>query len=603
MSEARQPYGALLVTLGAALAALAALLLVLMLRVLIGPFSVGSALEGESIAPLRIGIWEPDSLVLRSGLHAPDRERLVRLWEEMLPAGGRLERLRALPARGGRGPDVVVPADLRWLDDSEAAALEAFVTDGGAVVTAGWMGVRANEDWAAGERRMARLLGVPGVARNPRESGYFVAAGRRGPLMAGLDPGRRAALGVRPELPGLDPRDAELYWCDWALRPSTEASGAALRRELGSGRLVWLAPTPDSTQADRTGREVLRAVVDNAIEWAARRPLGELLAWPDGARFAGLVAMDTEHGFENALGVAEVAGRHRLPITFLAVSSIALAHPEVTARLAKVGELGSHADVHEGFKDLSLSVQRGRLARSRRELESLGVPAPRGFRPPYESYDAVTRRALVETSFSYLLGDLEAESMAPRLFTPDGPTRTLVQLPRSAADDHELVVKRGESALTSMRAVMQGDLDRIARSGGLYFFSLHSQHFGTQDRRELIGWLADELRRRGAWRATAGELSDWWTRRAGVSVAFARLGPRRVEVRLTYHGRDPLARAAVRIHFNAPVRQVEVTSAKLFRQLPVLRFEPGADHADLRLPELTPDQSYAWSLDYALSSD
>jgi peptidoglycan/xylan/chitin deacetylase (PgdA/CDA1 family) len=595
-----RPYGSLLLSLGAGLVAAGLLLLVLMLRVLIGPFSVAAAFDEPLDSRLSIGLLEPDP---RSALSDWERDHLVELWRELLPREAGVERLMALPEHGGVGPDVVVAVDLRWLDDEGAGTIERFVREGGALLCSGWIGVRAGEEWKAGERRMARLLGAPSVARNAREQSYFVAAGGRGPLVAALDPGLRMGMGARPDVPALPDPEAELYWSNWSLRPSADASGASRRRELGKGRMVWIAPTPESAQADFAGQEAIRTVVAHALDWAARRPRGELLAWPEGAAFAALLAMDTEAGFAHALGVAEVAGRHAQPITFLVLSSEARAHPEVMARIASAGEIGSHSDVHDGFRDLPLAVQRERLARSRRELEAFGVPALEGFRPPYESYDDTTRRALVEEGFRYLLGDLEADRMVPRVVSPDGPARRLVQVPRAVADDHELMIKHGISDPAQLRERLHADIERAARGGGLYYFSFHTQHFGTPDRLELLAWLADQVRARGAWRATAGELVRWWERRDSIRVRFERSGPHRLEVRLTYEGREPVSGVALRVHLNAPLGTAKVSGAKLFQAVPELRAERGQEQLDLRLPELSPGSSHAWTLDYTLASN
>jgi hypothetical protein len=209
----------------------------------------------------------------------------------------------------------------------------------------------------------------------------------------------------------------------------------------------------------------------------------------------------------------------------------------------------------------------------------------------------------VEEGFGYLLGDLDPESMAPRLLSPDGPGRSLVQVPRPVADDHELLIARGLSDPSRMREIMERDLERIERSGGLYYFSFHTQHFGTRDRLGLVAWLADALRERGAWCARAGELASWWRRRAAARVRFERAGPRRLQVLVSLLGPEPLERAVLRVYLNTPVRELSVTAAKLFQRGLVPLFQPGAERVDLRLPELEPGKSYAWSFDYALASD
>jgi peptidoglycan/xylan/chitin deacetylase (PgdA/CDA1 family) len=595
--SARAPwYASLSVSLGVSLAMAALLLLVLMVRVLFGPFLVLAEPAPVGAGPAAIGYWEPASLAAA----APgERARRATRWRELLPEGAVLEPRGALPesAPGAR----VIVSDARFLDDAEAASLRAFVEAGGGALVAGWIGVRAQENWAAGEVRMRALLGAPRLVSVPRDATLRVAAGRRGPLTAGLLPAERAFLGWEPRAPAVDHADAELHWATYTLAPAAETAGASLRRELGAGRLVWLGPTPEAAAFEPGGQATYRRFVGNALAWLARGPAYEALAWPGGAPFAGLLAMDTEYQFENAVPVADLVERAKLPFTFVTLVEVAKLHPEIVGRLARLGEIGSHADVHAGFAGQPAQEQRARLERARDALLALGAPAVVGFRAPEESWDATTQLALVATGHEYMLGEREPPSLAPRLVPVDGAS--LVHIPRGAADDFDLVYKRKLEDAAALEREMSLDAAEAERSGGLYYFSLHTQLFGSPERLGVLERVAARLRERGAWLARADEIAAWWRARGACDVRFERAGPQRIDAHVTHRGPRAIEGLALRVWLDAPARTASAASSVLFGAAPEVRFVPGESRADLLLPPVPAGGSRTWHFEWEPASD
>lgn len=591
-------YGSIAAPLGLAITASAVLLLIAMLVLLIGPFRIAPVIVQPEDRALRVGLWVPPSA---ERLLEASRGRRSREWRALLPPpydlveSARLAELRSL------GVDAVVIVDARALSESELAELEAYTRSGGAAVLAGWVGVLGADGQRLGTERMCSLLDVKRVELLDREASYFAAAGPRGPLVASLAPGQRLSLAAMPEVPAIAAPESELFWASWDLRPIVPVSGASRRRSLGDGRLVWLAMSPESTGASAATRVELRRIVANALSWARREPVGELLLWPERAPFAALLAMDTEDGFENATAVAAQAERRGVPLTFLVLTELAWRFPQVVSRMAAAGEIGSHADVHTGLKDLPDREQRARIERSVRELASLGVHKLDGFRPPYESYDDATLRSLVDADFTYLLGDRELPSLAPRIINPDGGGRSLVQIPRTVADDVELLVKRGLGDAELERSLLE-DLTRIERSGGLYYFSFHTQHLGNAARLGQLDRLVDELEARGAWLATGRDLAGWWRRRASVAVSLKAAGPTRLWVKVANHGAEAAEGLALRLHLDARRGTVRASSARLFQPSPRVQAEGSPSVVDLLLPTIDPGADHSYTIDFVPSS-
>ena len=568
-------------------------LLLIMLRVWIGPFSLVTSPVGAIQSPKGVTIWEPESGRSRPSI---ERERRFNAWKALLPDSVVVHVTRDLAAAPVRGRELVIVSDAARLTDDESQVLLDHLRAGGSALLTGWIGVPEGE---RGTRtRMRRLLDVESIEALPKEASYFVAAAKRGPLVAGLLPSERLGLGIDSVVPAIDHGEAELVWTDWSLRSGGEMVGASRRRSVGRGRLVWLAPVPESAIGDAGTRNHLRQVIAGAIAWMGWQPYAELLAWPRAAPFAGLFAIDSEDQFQNARRVAAAAEQHDLPITFMVLSGVAKQSPEVLAGLARLGEIGSHADVHDGFETVSYEQQRQRLARSRDDLRALGIDEIHGFRPPYESYDDATERALAALGFVYVLGDDVRHAMVPRIVSPDGTGSRLVMIPRAVADDYELIVTRKIEQTADLEKQMRKDLERVERRGGLYYFSFHTQFFGTSERIALLTRMGELLRKEHAWLVTGRELADWWRRRAGCLVGVKAAGRHRLRIRVTNQGDQVLHGAAVRIHMNVPTLQAEVSGTGFFQARPELYLEPGSERLDLVLPDLAPGKNYAYDLDF-----
>lgn len=534
-------------------------------------------------------IWIPPSLAARP---AEESARRIDGWRALLPEPAALAVVTTLP-RVEEGAAVVV-ADARYMTDAELAELERFVEAGGAVLIAGWVGAQADADFDAGVARMRAFLRVPRIATLGKDEAFYVAAGARGPLVAGTDPGEKIELGWEARIPALPGTSSELYWARWRLTPVGVDSAASLRAERGRGRLVWLAPTPEAAGASDASRERFGSVVRAALAWAARRPVVELLAWPRGAPFAALLAMDTEEGFPAAGRAAELFDSIHFPISFFVLASEAARHPDALARIARSGEIQSHAERHVGFEGVPAAEQLARLREARSALERLGVQAPNALRPPYESFDPETVRAASAAGFTIFVADKEHLSAAPRTVALDG--RTLVQLPRGVADDFEIFERQHLSTPADLLRVTQTDLAQMHAIGGLYYFSFHTQFFAQEERLAALKSLALAARARGAWEATPSALAHHWQTRAGCSVSATPLDRSTLRIEVRNRGSARATDLALRVHAQAPLRSAAVKKSDGDPSTLELRLPPGSDHFDVLLRELAAGSSRTFTV-------
>jgi hypothetical protein len=301
-------YGALTLSLGLALLAAGSALALNMIAAVVGPFDLlGNAPAG---APA-LGVWLPAS-AMQGARH--DVRRRARSWRAVLGSRVAVRESGSLRALARERVTALAICDARRLDDRELAALSEWLRAGGSAIVTGPVAVRGRDGEWRGTRAMAELLGVARVAPIPREASLALLAARRGPLSAGLGPGQRLATVPEAGAPAIDDPAAELRWAgdEAPGAPARGPRGASLRRELGLGRLVWLAAGPDLSAAGATapGGDFARLAAA-AFAWAAREPFAEVLA-PAGALPAAMAPARAGPGPDLEAEVRRVGPRRHL---------------------------------------------------------------------------------------------------------------------------------------------------------------------------------------------------------------------------------------------------------------------------------------------------
>lgn len=274
-------YRGLVWSLAVGLIGAGALLSIQMISAVVGPFRIAQLGEHDprgAVALLR-DAYQPVGAAVRS----PFGHELVRSGRSVRE----VTSLRELdPAKTG----AIVLSEPRVLGEEEGAALRNYLAGGGGAVLIGSVGVRDADGAWLGYDTMRNLLGVA-VTPLAEDRAQAIVAGGRGPLAAALAPRQR--IGVKPEvgLPGATLAGAELRWV--GSQPSDAAPAAALRRDFGAGRLAWIAVSPDAAAAaSGADHQSLRHVLEAAVAWTSRTPWIEVMAWPAGAPFAGVVEQD-----------------------------------------------------------------------------------------------------------------------------------------------------------------------------------------------------------------------------------------------------------------------------------------------------------------------
>lgn len=294
-----------------------ALLLILMLANVIGPFRF-TAIDPSQMRNA-VGFWIP---VDGERPYPPEIARRTEAWRRLVDDDIVIEsdRLRDLL---NAGVSAVILPDARRLTPDQADAIDRYMMEGGGIVVCGSIGVRGDEDEWLGYAVMRALLRVGSIVPLPREQSDVLAANRRGPLSARLRPGHRLSLVSEPGVPAISAEESELLWAGAADAAAVHA-GASRRVRLGRGRLAWVGPGPEVVLGSNSEDvRALERALRNAMAWVRKRPILELRPWPGDNRYAmeiwkrnaGAEAPSTrterlsfEHAIDGALASATISG-------------------------------------------------------------------------------------------------------------------------------------------------------------------------------------------------------------------------------------------------------------------------------------------------------
>jgi len=508
-------------------------------------------------------------------------------WEQRLRrAGHSVERVHAGTLRGagprrtrGGAPTVIVAPSAAALDDAAVAGLLHAVKHGTGLVATWQLAVHQPGGAWRGYGPLRRLIGARALGDAGALGGQaprYLALHDGTALTAGLPAGGRIEVQPFDQPLLVTSSFAVADWVRWEMLPFGPPGAplyptAVARRRCGRGRVAWLDFEPSAAIPGGSGPAWLDALVDNAVRWTGGVPGAGLETWPRGARVAAVIALDAEHEFPKAGGVARVFADAGVPLTTFAVSRLAEEHPEVVTALAHAGEVNSHTHDHLPLAGADAAIQRDQLERSRAILASLSGQPVLGFRPPEEQMDATTLGALVASGYHFVAGDTHKDRTEPWTVAVDGGT--LVVLPRIPFDDYEFMVRQPLRDPARVWAAMRSDFRHLERLGGLYLFDFHTQYSANPAIHVGVEHLLGLRQTPHVWFARAGDVAEWWRLRAGAAVRIERTDATGLTVAVA--SAAPAEELAARVYLPDQVAGVHVSAAS--GPLPLVARQDGTE--------------------------
>ncbi|MCG6118141.1 MAG: polysaccharide deacetylase family protein [Aquimonas sp.] len=468
------------------------------------------------------------------------------------------------------------------LDSGSAAAVRAWVAEGGGLLASGRSGLGL-EDVLGVSALQALTRSRPG--RPPLDEIRFgvehpVATGSfwTGPVMQ-VPPLPGSEL---PTIPQLLNRSA---WPAYAAsasgasrlarwRASDEAwtapddAGAVFAHAFGDGRSLWFGALP-GVYADWEYPLAWRTPIQEGLAWLnTRSAVIQLGHWPQGARAAYAFTADTESAAMRTavpalldifarLGLAEFG-------TFFLLGQSggqpgtegAVENPQVVQALLAAGtEIAGHGDIHVRFEGQSEAVQAARLAQMRQLIENSapGVPPLLGFRAPNLALGPATWRATASAGLAYDSSDQDVwcECSLPWW------TGEVWSLPPSAPMDF-ILLDEFEASPAQFEALMVDKARFMASRRGLFNWVTHpwvlegrtaGDMSGPPVRPHVLAEVEAILARArddgDFWMQRLDTILAWWLQREDLRLELLESTPSLLRLRLHNDGDTDVAGATL----------------------------------------------------------
>lgn len=469
---------------------------------------------------------------------------------------------------------LIVPSALA-LSDQERDSILSFKSKGGGVLATWATGTRnGSGEWSGWHLLEALGVKVAGELPEASEARQLTLNGAS-PVSYQQLAGSRIWMGKTKEsLLRMKGENLAARFMDWprVLDDERHDEGAILFSEPAPnvGRSVVFA-FAETTWESRPF--AMHQVLDDTLQWLARKPAVIQSAWPNGKRAAQIIEMDTEQGFENATPFADLMKSIQYRSTFYVLTSVAVQYPEVLKGLSKDFEIGYHGDIHNSFKDQTAAAQEQRIVKMKSELGSIlgDTSQVTGFRAPTEGYDETTELMLKKNGIGHHAADpSRLEWRLPAFVKMAGvpQNESLVVLPRTQRDDINLYWEKLSAEQTSQ--ALKNDFDLVMDSAALGLLSVHSQNFaeGSVLRSAMPDFLSHiQKQRMHVWLASSGQVTQWWRDRARVSMS-SMISGKRLDFNVSVKGDQPVEGVTFIIMLPAKGVTPQVRSTKIGTLIP-----------------------------------
>lgn len=517
-------------------------------------FAARTSRPFAGVPPLPSVIGTPDAAGVRVAvIEEPENVRVTAAgaYARTLEEWRRVLREAGAQFVGPADADVLVIPQARCLGPVHRRLLATHLGRGRGIVTSGLTGANDGVCTPLADTLLAQLLGLADrdIRPAPRsaEGVPYVMLLGESVLGAGMAPAPRLDLTPTSTQLAFRTRAREVFYSDYERHPlvggGADANAAVMRAMIGPGRVAAFGF--DLTEVEGTWSRAHAAMAAaNAVRWAAGHHTFQLAPWPNGYKAAAVLAHDVEADYQNARQALEALAPYELPGTAFIVGRLAAADMETTRRLMATMEIGSHTWSHNPLDTLSARAHVDELTRSKRSTEQLVGRAIVGMRPPEERYTPQTLQVWADLGGQYIFANNNMRSGAPEIIPllPD----SIVLLGRVSEDDYELLNRDKIRDREEMTRRIVSQVGESVAYRGLYMFSYHSHMFAQEELLPVLTALAEKLKESPeVWTTTAGEVADWWRRRAAVRVTRA---PDGAQVTLVNEGDRPFVGGRVVIH-------------------------------------------------------
>ncbi len=253
---------------------------------------------------------------------------------------------------------------------------------------------------------------------------------------------------------------------------------------LGEGKWVYTSLPSYSFYDIKESRESYKKLLAGMVDFLSKKVEVALYPYIDQSSVV-FVSEDTEYKFENFQKFADLSKEYKVPVTAFIVASLANL-PEHKAMMAHIKqnpyvEFASHSTTHTKIVGESEKFIKNETAHSKILIDPFAPQPITGFRPPREELNAMMKKYLASSGFTYVLGANESY-LYPKV---DKVESNLFYIPRHGTDDYSYLVNLDWDQKEIVKQ-MEKEAAFVTNLNGIYTLSVHTHLFAYSSNIEII---------------------------------------------------------------------------------------------------------------------
>ncbi len=395
--------------------------------------------------------------------------------------------------------DVAFILDAQVLTSKNQSDIYAFVQGGGNLFFNFLAGFSDKQGNYMAEKFVNHITGLQLSEKGfgTFKEGLSATAKMLSPLSEYVDGGKLFPLALYDKLPiyKTSTQEADLYASnyDQVGPPTTKDQHAHFKNDeaamlwhgyFGKGKWIYTSLPSYAFYDIEKSRERYKKMLAGMVDYLQEDMMVSKYPYIDQAS-AVFVSEDTEYKFTNFQRFADLAKEYHVPVTAFIVANLANL-PEHKAMMARIKknpfvEFASHSTTHKKIVGESEAFIINETANSKKLIDPFAPRPITGFRPPREELNALMKKHLASSGFTYVLG--AADSYLYPL--PDKEYPRLIYIPRHGTDDYSYLVNLDWDQ-KEIGNQIERESQFVTKLNGIYTLSVHTHLFSYSSNIDII---------------------------------------------------------------------------------------------------------------------
>ena len=261
-------------------------------------------------------------------------------------------------------------------------------------------------------------------------------------------------------------------------------AGMAWHGYLGKGKWIYTSLPSYSFYDTAKEKDMYKKLLSGMINFLSQKALVQPYPYID-QDSAVFISEDTEYKFTNFKRFADLSQEYKVPVTAFIVADLANL-PEHAAMMKKIKnnpyvEFASHSTTHKKIVGESEKFIINETANSKTIIDAYAPVPIKGFRPPREELNALMKKHLASSGFSYILG--ASDNYLYPIADKEEPS--LIYIPRHGTDDYSYLVNLDWDQKEIVN-LMKEEAEFVTELSGIYTLSVHTHLFSYSSNIDII---------------------------------------------------------------------------------------------------------------------